>query len=118
MLENLAQCILNDELRTQLYINLKTYRTQHLTDVQTNNLQAQMPDVRFVAVSNISSEAFLDILKGNIKRFRGSESSVIEQSAEYGSIVNFINIECSAAVVNLVKSMWLKKCSESKKKNQ
>lgn len=112
LLENLALCILSTEARTQLYSNVKTYTSRHLTDLETYNLQSQVPHHRFEAVSNITGETFLDILKENKKRFRSSESSIIELSADYANIVNFINIECSAAVVNLMKSMWLQKFSE------
>lgn len=113
LLENVALCILNTEARIQLYSNVKTYSSSHLTDVEFYNLQAKAPNHRFEAVSNISSEAFLDILKANKKRFRScSESPIIELSSDYVNVVNFINIECSAAAINLVKSMWLKKFSE------
>lgn len=112
LLENLALCISSNDARTQLYSNMKIYSSKHLTDVETYNLQNKVPNHRFEAVLNISSEAFLDILKENKKRFRSSESPIIELSADYVNIVNFINIECSAAALNLVKSMWLKKYSE------
>lgn len=112
LLENLALCILSNEKRAQLYANVKTYSSRYLTDVETYNLHAKVPDHRFEVVSNISSEDFLDILKSNKKRYRSSEPPIIELSADYVNIVNFINIECSAAAVNLVKSLWLKRFSE------
>lgn len=114
LLENLALCILNIEARTQLLSNVKAYSSSHLTDAETCNLQSKVPNHRFEAVSNISSESFLDILKVNKKRFRRSLESSIEQSPDYINIVNLINIECSTAVINLLKSMWLEKFSKYK----